>query len=359
MSADLFAPMTFARGEAMPNRFMLAPLTNQQSPSGLLSDEERNWLLMRGRGGFGLVMTAAAYVQPNGKGFPGQIGIDHDGCVPALASLAAELRAQGCRSSLQLYHAGIRACQPEIEGPPVGPSEDAASGARAMTTGEVEAMIEAFIAAALRAQEAGFDGVEIHGAHGYLLCAFLSPEHNHRTDRFGGSLANRASPLREVIAGIRARCRPDFTLGVRLTVERMGIVLAESRQLVGELMAEGQLDYIDLSLWDVFMTPVDPDFAERPLIGWFTDLPRGGTRLGVAGKIRSGAEARQCLEAGADFVLIGRAAIANHDFPRRIADNPDFEMPALPLPRAHVAEEGATAPFLAYLGGMPGLLEPA
>lgn len=353
----LFEPLLFKRGPVVKNRLVLAPLTNQQShPDGTLSEEEYNWLVMRAKGGFGLVMTAAAFVAQEGKGFAGQIGIHDDKCVAGLARLAAAIKAEGSVAVTQLHHAGARAGQPVSGRQPIAPSDDPATGARGMSEGEVEAMIESFIRAAERAEQAGFDGVELHGAHAYLLCGFLSARANRRTDRFGGTLDNRARPIREIIDGVRSRCREDFTLGLRLSVERMGVDMAEMRILAQQLMLEGHLDYLDLSLWDVFKDPAEEAFKGRPLIDWFVELDRGSTRLGVAGQIRSASTARACLEAGADFAIIGRAAIAHHDFPARARRMPDYEMPALPLARDHLASEGVSPSFIEYLGSFPGFV---
>ena len=100
----------------------------------------------------------------------------------------------------------------------------------------------------------------------------------------------------------------------------------EQIALAGELLAEGALDWLDMSLWSTFKPPVDEAFAGRPLIDWFAELPRGATRLGVAGKLTSGADCRRALEHGADFVLLGRAAILHHDFPRQVAADADFQL---------------------------------
>jgi 2,4-dienoyl-CoA reductase-like NADH-dependent reductase (Old Yellow Enzyme family) len=344
---DLFAPISFASGHTMKNRFMLAPLTNQQSHAdGLLSQAEHDWLVMRARGGFGAVMTAAAYVQPGGKGFEGQFGVDEDRFDAALASLAADIKAHDSLAIAQLYHAGLRAIPGrEI----VGPSDDADTGGRAMTTDEVEQTIEAFVASAERAQRAGFDGVELHGAHSYILCQFLSDELNRREDRFGGSLENRASPIREVIAGIRARCGKTFNLGLRLSPERMQLKTGEMVELVGQLMAEGNLDYIDMSLWDCFKEAEEEAFKGKTLVELFAALDRGETRLGVAGQIRSGPSAQRALDEGADFVLVGRAAIAEHDFPERVRRDPAHEMPTPPFSMDYLVNEGISPPFLNYL----------
>ena len=183
---DAHAPLTLPRGPAMPNRLMLAPLTNLQSHAdGTLSDDEFTWLTKRAEGGFGLTMTCAAHIQAIGQGFPGQLGIFSDDHLPGLTRLAAALNAQGGLSSVQLHHAGMRSPAELIGEAPVSASEQAEFGARALSGEEVEAMIEAFIRGAERAEEAGFHGVELHGAHGYLLCQFLSAETNRRADRFG------------------------------------------------------------------------------------------------------------------------------------------------------------------------------
>ena len=347
---DLSQPLSFPRGPAMKNRFMLAPLTNWQShPDGRLSDEEFEWLTHRATGGFGLVMTAAAHVQRTGQGFPGQLGVFGDDHLAGLTRLAAAIRAKGALSAVQLHHAGIRSPADLIGETPVGPSDDAETGARALTTGEVEQLIEDFIAGAVRAQTAGFDGVELHGAHGYILCAFLSAGTNRRTDRYGGSFENRARIVLEIIKGVRAHTAPDFQLGVRLSPERFGLKLAEQRDLAGELFASGDVDYIDMSLWDCFKAPVEEAFAGKPLIDWFAELPRGGTRLGAAGKLTSAQSVRRVLEHGADFAMLGRAAILHHDFPQRIAADPDFQAVPLPVTPEYLRGERLSPPFIAYM----------
>ncbi|HEY3887778.1 MAG TPA: NADH:flavin oxidoreductase, partial [Caulobacteraceae bacterium] len=299
---DLSQPLSLTRGPAWKNRFMLAPLTNLQSHvDGTLSDDEFNWLTYRATGGFGLVMTCAAHVQRVGQGFPGQLGVFSDDHLPGLTRLAAKIKSEGAVSSVQLHHAGIRSPAALIGEQPRGPSEDAETGARALTLGEVEDLIEDFVAAAVRAEKAGFDGVELHGAHGYILCAFMSPETNRREDRYGGSPENRARIVFEIIKGVRARTRPDFQLGLRLSPERFGLRIAEQIEVARQVLASGDLDYLDMSLWDVFKAPVEEDFAHRPLIDWFADLPRGQTRLGAAGKLMSAGDCRRILEHGADF----------------------------------------------------------
>lgn len=356
MSIDPFSPLFMPRGGALPNRFMLAPLTNQQShPDGSLSDNEYRWLAMRAEGGFGLTMTCAAHVLASGQGFAGQLGIWSDAHLPGLTRLADGLRRGGA-SAVQLHHAGMRSPADLIGGSPVGPWDDDESGARALSTAGVEDLIEAFVAAGVRAERAGFDGVELHSAHGYLLGQFLDPECNRRKDRFGGSFANRRRLLDEIIDGLRHRTGPKFQVGVRISPERFGIDTAEALELASSLMMSGRIDYLDVSLWDCWKEPLDSRFAGKPLIEWFSSVERGGTPLGVAGKIMSGADVHRALADGVDFVLIGRGAILHHDFPRQVAAKPDFEPIARPVAPEYLETEGLSDAFIGYMKNWKGFV---
>lgn len=354
---DLLAqPLTLTRGPAWKNRFMLAPLTNRQShEDGRLSDEEYRWLTMRAQGGFGLTMTCAAHVLKQGQGFAGQLGVFSDDHLEGLTRLAAGLKAAGSVSSLQLHHAGIRAPK-ELVGEPVGPSDDAETGARAMSTAEVEAARDAFIAGAKRAEAAGFDGVEVHGAHGYLLCAFLSPELNRRDDAYGGSLENRARLLFEVVDGVRAACGPDFQLGLRLSLERFGLVFDEQMDVTAEALRR-DIDYLDMSLWDVRKEPSDPARKGRTMLERIVELPRGKVRLGAAGKIMSARDAADLLAAGCDYAVIGRAAILRHDYPERVMADAGYTSPPTPVSEAHLAAEGLSPTFVRYMRNWAGFVE--
>ncbi len=352
---DILDALPLARGPRWHNRFALAPMTNSQSHAdGTLSDEEARWLEMRAEGGFGLVMTAAAHVEAGGQGFPGQLGVFDDRHVQALSRLAQRIRTTGAVSSVQLHHAGIRS-PADLVGQPVGPSPDEETGSRQLETAEVERVRDSFIEAARRTAEAGFDGAEIHGAHGYLLAQFLSPELNQRQDRYGGDAENRSRLLIEIIDGIRATCPSDFQLGLRLSPERFGQDLGEIRDLAVRVMEGGKLDYLDMSLWDIAKKPEDPN-VPGSLLEQFTSLPRGNTALGVAGKIGDRATAQGAIDAGCDFVMIGRAAILHHDFPRRIAADRSFMPVSLPVSRTHLEAEGVSPTFQDYLSRWPNFV---
>ncbi len=355
---NLFDPLSFSHGPDMKNRFMLAPLTNTQShKDGVLSDDEFNWLTMRAKGGFGLTMTCAAHVQAIGQGFPGQLGVFSDDHLEGLTRLAKAIKTENSIAIVQLHHAGMRSPADLIGTDPVCPSDHEKTGARALSTEEVDQLIEDFIVAAERSEKAGFDGVEIHGAHGYILAQFLSPTINQRTDKYGGSLENRASPIFEIIKGIRARCRADFNVSVRLSPERFDVKLGEIIQVAKRLMAEGQIDFLDMSLWDVKKEPVEEEYQGRSLMSYFTELDRGAVKLGVAGKITTAETAQFCMDAGVDFVMIGRAAILHHDFPKKVADNTGFTSTDLPVSSAYLANEGLGKDFITYMSGWDGFVQ--
>lgn len=356
----LFQPLALKCGPAMKNRFMLAPLTNTQSHAdGRLSDEEFNWLTMRAKGGFGLTMTCAAHVQRVGQGFPGQLGVWDDMHIEGLSGLAAALKAEGSHGVVQLHHAGMRSPKDLIGQAPVSPSDDAETRARALTLDEVHRLRDDFIAAARRAEKAGFDGVEIHGAHGYIICAFLSPEINKREDAYGGALENRSRLLFEIIDGVRAVCRPDFSLGVRLSPERFGMRLLEITKVAQRLMHEDKIDYLDMSLWDVFKEPNDEALKGRSLLSYFTQLDRGNVRLGAAGKLTTGEGVHRAMEAGLDFVVIGRGAILHHDFPKRVAANPAFTPTPNPVTPEYLRGEGLSEAFVTYMRAWKGFVTEA
>ncbi len=342
-------PISFTRGPDWRNRMALAPLTNLQShPDGVLSDDEQTWLVARGAGGFGLTMTCAAYVTQAGKAWPGQLGISDGAHVPGLTRLAAAIRETGSVSSIQLHHGGQRADSAVSGIGLVAPWDDAERGVRALTIDEVHATIDDFVAAAATAERAGFDGVELHGAHGYLIGQFLDGRHNQRTDGYGGSLEDRSRFLREVLDGVRAATGTDFQVGLRLTPERNGILLEEATEVAGAVMASGHLDYLDLSLWDVFKEPHETGF-DGLLIDQFLALPRHGTRVGVAGKVLSAADVQWCLDRGADLAFVGTGAIIHHDFAARATTDPAFVAESQPVTRAHLEAESVGPAFIDYL----------
>lgn len=344
-----FDSVTFLHGPAMPNRLMLAPLTNQQShDDGTLSDEEFRWLTMRAEGGFGLTMSCAAHVQKVGQGFAGQLGVFSDDHLPGLTRLAEALNRTGTVSYMQLHHAGHRS-PAALVGTPVCPSDDPDTGARALTTAEVEQVVADFVLAARRAQRAGFHGVELHGAHGYLICQFLSSSLNRRTDQYGGSLENRSRLLFDIVDGIRAECGESLAVAARLSPERFGMKIDEITEVYSQLVDTGKVDLIDMSLWDVYKQPVEEHHQGRTLTEIFAELPRGDVRLGVAGKIHDPADVQRVLDLGVDIAVLGRVGILHHDYPQRLAADQSWLPRRPPAEAAVLAAEGMSPRFVEYM----------
>jgi len=356
MKNPLAKPLTFLSGHTMKNRFALAPLTNHQcEDDGTTTDAEVHWLKMRAEGGFGLVMTCAAQVDPRGQGFPGQLGVYDDRLLPGMKRIASALK--DTVSVVQIHHAGIRSPEKVIGQQPVGPSDHEETGSRAMTLDEVEEVIQAYIGAAVRCEKAGFDGVEIHGAHGYLLTQFMSTELNQRSDQYGGSYENRTRIVWEIIAGIKRECSAGFSVGIRLSPEGYGMSLKEMTQFCQELIDEGSLDYLDISLWDCFKEPEEEECQGRSLLSYFTELDRGETMLVVAGKLRTPSDVEKMLEQGVDFVMLGRAAILQHDFPNRYFSHTTFTPAKEPVTAEYLSGEGLSPAFIQYMSGWDGFVK--
>ena len=350
--------IVFPCGISMKNRFMLAPLTNTQSyEDGTLSNDEFNWLTLRAKGNFGITMSCASHVQEIGKGFPGQLGIFDDKLIDGLKRLTDEIRKYESLSVAQLHHAGMRSPEDIIGESPVCPSSDEKTKSRSLSNEEVNFLRDDFINAAVRAKKSGYDGVELHGAHGYILCQFLSSTINKREDEYGGSLENRSKIIFEIIDGIRSECGKDFLLGIRLSAERFGIKLSESKALCKKLIDDEKIDFLDISLWDSFKDPVEEEHKDKTLLEHFTELNRKKVLLTVAGNIRTGEDVDKIISSDVDFVTIGRAAILHHDFPNKVLENQEFIPIDTPSPKEHLRKEGLSEKFIEYLKVFKGFVE--
>ena len=350
--------IVFPCGISMKNRFMLAPLTNTQSyEDGTLSNDEFNWLTLRAKGNFGITMSCASHVQEIGKGFPGQLGIFDDKHIDGLKRLTDEIRKYESLSVAQLHHAGMRSPEDIIGESPVCPSSDEKTKSRSLSNEEVNFLRDDFINAAVRAKKSGYDGAELHGAHGYILCQFLSSTINKREDEYGGSLENRSKIIFEIIDGIRSECGKDFLLGIRLSAERFGIKLSESKELCQKLIDDEKIDFLDISLWDSFKDPVEEEHKDKTLLQHFTELNRKKVLLTVAGNIRTGEDVDKIISSDVDFVTIGRAAILHHDFPNKVLENQEFIPIDTPSPKEHLRKEGLSEKFIEYLKVFKGFVE--
>ena len=351
----LYEPWTFRSGAVAPNRIALAPLTNGQSlPDGRLGDDELAWLARCADGGFGILETCAAYVGLDGKAWAGELGVDRDEDLPGLTRLAARLRRGGGLALVQLFHGGVRATR-QLSGEQVWSASSWREGTpdfeepRPATLDDIARVIEQFAAAARRVQLAGFDGIELHGAHGYLLSQFLSATMNPRTDGWGGDLVGRARLIREVTRAVRARVGPAFTVGVRLSFEdrghARGLDLDENLELARRLADDG-VDFVHASLWNsAAMTKKYPDRHVVPLLR--AALPRE-VAVVACGGLWTASDAVAIRERGADMIALGRAAICNPDWPIA-ARTPGWEPRRPPLTRDELSERAVSPVFIEYL----------
>jgi 2,4-dienoyl-CoA reductase-like NADH-dependent reductase (Old Yellow Enzyme family) len=352
---DLDSPLALPCGAELPNRIALAPLTNTQSHAdGTLGDDEHRWLLRRARGGFGLLITAAAYVSDEGRGWVGQLGIAADEHLPRLTDLATALTDAGSVPVVQLYHGGAKAfAAPGLRLSTGGPED-----ARAATADDLARVTDDFVAAALRAERAGFAGVELHGANGYLFTQFLAPDDNPRDDPWGGDLNRRSKLLRDTLRAVRAATSPGFIVGVRIspvdTWDQRGLVLADGLQL-GRWLAEDGADFVHLSLRDAAgPAPFEPD-SDSVAAAFRAALPTHVPVL-AAGGIWTRDDARRATDAGVDVVVLGKVAIANPDWPRASTD-PTWQPVRPPFHAQHLRDVDVGEAFLGYLQKFAGLVD--
>jgi 2,4-dienoyl-CoA reductase-like NADH-dependent reductase (Old Yellow Enzyme family)/thioredoxin reductase len=244
--SNLFSPIQIKAME-LANRVVLPPMgTNLGNPDGSVSAASIAYLKRMARGGAGLVVTEVCAVHPSGSAINNQLGVYEDRFIPGLKKLVALAHAAGSKIALQLHHAGRESLHLLQQKKAVAPSaiRSLVYGLtpREITRDEIQEIIAAFGSAAFRAREAGFDAVEVHGAHGYLLTQFLSALSNQRSDNYGGSLPNRSRFIREVLQEVRRRVGEDFPISLRISVEeciRDGYTFEDIKPILPDLVRAG------------------------------------------------------------------------------------------------------------------------
>ncbi|ASA24667.1 NADH-dependent flavin oxidoreductase [Paenibacillus donghaensis] len=328
--SPLLDSFTFRNGVALKNRVVMAPMTNFASlPDGTVSEEELAYYVRRSAGA-GMVVTACVYVNASGKGFQGEFGADRDELIPSLRRLA-----QGAKAILQIFHGG-RQCPPELlpDRQTVSASDVAAvlpTGGngpvpRPLSDAEIVGIIADFGEATRRAIEAGFDGVEIHGANGYLLQQFFSPHSNTREDRWGGSQEKRLTfPLAvvdEVTRAIKEHAKAPFLAGYRFSPEEPetpGITMADTFVLVDALSSRG-LDYLHVSLQDFWALPHRGTEDTRPRIEQLMDRAAGKLPVIGVGSLYTADDALKALQSGVGLVALGRPLLVEPDWVQKVAE---------------------------------------
>lgn len=322
----LFSPIRIKNLE-LANRAVMPPMgTNLGNPDATVSEANLAYLKRRARGGAGLVITEIASVHPGGSAINSQLGAYDDRFIPGLKKIAEAVHAGGSRVALQLHHAGRESLYLLQQGKAVAPSpiRSLVFGLtpREMTIGEIHEVIAAFGAAAVRAREAGFDAVEIHGAHGYLLTQFLSALSNQRRDEYGGDLEHRSRFMIEVVREVRRRVGNDFPLSVRLSVEECikgGYTFEDIRPILPRLVEAGA-DLLHASL-GTHGSPggiTSAPFEYEPGFNvWRAKKLKEAVRVPViaVGRFTDAALADAVIARGeADLVAFGRQFLADPDF---------------------------------------------
>jgi 2,4-dienoyl-CoA reductase-like NADH-dependent reductase (Old Yellow Enzyme family) len=326
----LLEPFELPNGVQLKNRVIMAPMTNYSSNSdGTVSDDEVNYYIHRSKG-VSMVITACTYVTPNGQGFPGEFAGHTDEMIPSLRRLATAIKDEGSKAILQIFHGGrqvpadIAPNGDVVSASPIAYPAEGKPVPRELTEAEVEDIIVDFGQTTRRAIEAGYDGVEIHGANTYLIQQFFSPHSNRRTDRFGGSLEKRLTfPLAvvdEVQRVVKEHATTPFIVGYRFSPEEPetpGITMSDTLVLIDEL-ANKNLDYLHVSLMDFWSTPKRGVEDTRSRIEIIQEAV--GDRVPVigVGSIYTAEDAVNALASGIPLIGLGRGLLIDPEWVQKI-----------------------------------------
>ena len=325
----LFSPLSFA-GLALRNRIAMPPMwSGKATPEGLVTDAIVEYHRVRAAAGCGLIIVEHAFVHPRGRHSSTQLGAYADGCVEGLARLAAAIRAEGAASCLQISHGGSRSRSGTTGIRPLAPSaiqsprEPNGEMPEAATLAHIAEVVTAFADAAARAKRAGFDAVELHAAHGFLLSQFLSPLTNQRDDRYGGDETGRGQLLLDTLAAVRTRIGAGFPVFVRLGGHDEypnGVDLAASCRTAVRL-ADAGAALIDVS--GGLAGSDDPGRGPGYFVAYAEAIKQVVTvPVMVAGGITDPAHANHIVRQGqADIVGIGRAMLDDPEWARHALDS--------------------------------------
>ncbi len=316
--------------KCLKNRVTFAPTVkfDWTDESGVPIDRFRRHYEDRARGGAGLICVEATCVEPGGRLAPSQLGLWDDGQIPGHRAITEACRAYGAVVLVQLHHAG-GVTHPAV-GPAFGPSpvEHRGRVCGELSAARIREIRDAFIAAACRAKEAGYDGVQLHGCHGYLINQFISPATNLRTDEYGcGSIEDRARFGCEILRGIRAACGEDFLLSVRHSAAEPTI---EDSAAIAGLYIDAGADYLQLSsgIGPEEGVEVPADFPFSRIVWTGVQVRRrlcGRAPVSVVNGILDPADARALIDGDlADTVDAARALLADPAWSRAVTDGADY-----------------------------------
>ena len=334
----LFKSLTLPNGVEVRNRFVLAPLTHTSSnDDGTISDIELPYIEKRSKD-VGIAINAASNVNDVGKAFPGQPSVAHDSDIEGLKELAQVMKKNGAKAIVQIHHGGAQAL-PELtpDGDVVAPSaislksfgQQEEHDAREMTAEKIEQTIRDFGEATRRAIEAGFDGVEIHGANHYLIHQFVSPYYNRRNDVWADNYKFPVAVIDEVIKAKKAHANDDFIIGYRLSPEEAespGISMEITEELIHQI-ANKPLDYIHVSLMDVNSVTREGKYKGENRLKLIHQWINGRMPLIGIGSVFTAEDALNAVEnIGVEFVALGREILLDYDFVAKIKEGREDEI---------------------------------
>lgn len=329
MYKHIFEPLTIRR-MTMKNRIMMTPMgTNYGEQSGEMSFLHINYYEQRARGGTGLIMVENANVDyPLGSNGTTQLRIDHDNYLPRLFKLTETVHKHGACIGIQINHAGASAQSARTQMQPVSasdiPSKAGGEIPRPLEKEEILQIVKKYGQAAKRAQAAGFDTVEIHAGHSYLISQFLSPLTNHRTDEFGGSAENRARFARMVLEEVRAQVGPHFPIFVRISADEFlegGNTLEDTLDYLQYFQEEADVIDVSAGLNSSIQYQIDANYLPD---GWRSYMAKAvkeryGKPCVTTGNIRNPQVAEDILAKGdADIIGMGRGLIADPDWVNKV-----------------------------------------
>ena len=327
----LFRPLKI-KSTNFPNRVVMAPMTTiSGNPDGSFSDQEIAYLEQRAQSEVGTIITPACYVHPYGQAFANQVGCHTDAMIRSLSDCAEAIKKHGSVALLQIHHGGNAAKEKFTGRPPLAPSavlnrRGTSELPQAMTEAEIWETIEAFAEASLRAEKAGFDGVQIHGANTYLVQQFFSPFTNKRNDQWGGEsqhsknkLENRSRFAREIIKAIREKVSADFLIAYRISPEEsepLGYSVFDAIGLLKILIPYG-IDLLDISSIQYgkgvrgdYSSGTHPTYLIKDALPYMPVIGVGG--------VSSAEEALRVMDEGVEFVAMGKQLLLDKDWVLKI-----------------------------------------
>ena len=357
---NFLKPYTFKNGVTIKNRIVIPPMTEAAAlENGAVSQDELRYFDIH-TGGVGMFIIPTMNVSDDGKGFEGEPSVASDKFMPGLKKLASTVRQNGTKAILQIFHAGrmsnskiLRGVQP-VSASAVAALRPNAETPRELTEAEIEQIIDDFGQATRRAIQAGFDGIELHGANTYLMQQFFSPHSNRRTDKWGGSLENRMrfplAVIKSVHDAVEKYADDKFIVGYRISpeeIEEPGIRLDDTLKFI-DVLADQPINYLHVSMGYAWRTSLNDKSDDEPIILKIKKTVNGRLPLISVGSVEKPADAEKLINAGIDFAAIGRESIRDPKWVQKVELGQENSI-RYQMSLAELDELGVNSAFLDFL----------